>query len=204
MNTKREIFRFFGTAIAVIPLLVACGSSPPVNYYSLESLNTEYSRDAETALLIGVGPLRTPDYLTRSRIVTRGENGEVFIDDFNRWAEPVDDAIYRIVSLSLDIMLEDAVVIGYPYTHVADIDYQLIGRIARFAADQDGRVTLQVQWAVATPNGDTLVSPKRAIYEARANPGRDYPSIARAMSETLQQFSRDVATEIESALADQT
>ena len=203
MHMNKELLRILGTALAVIPLLVACGSSPPVNYYSLEIFESDFRRDADGALLIGVGPLRTPDYLTRSRIVTRGENGEVFIDDFNRWAEPVDEAVYRIVSLSLDTLLEKAVVIGYPYAYAADIDYQLLGRIDGFGADQDGRVVLRVQWAVTTPNGDVLVSPKRALYEARANPGRDYPSIARAMSDTLQQFSRDVAAEIESALADQ-
>lgn len=202
MNMHRELLRIL--AVAALSLLTACGSSPPVNYYSLETLETYYSRDSGNSMLIGVGPLRTPDYLSRSRIVTRGDDGSVFIDDFNRWVEPVDDAVYRIVSLNLDALLEDAVVIGYPYTYVADIDYQVLGRIDRFGANHDGRVELRVQWAVTTPNGEVLVSPKRATYEARANPGRDYPSIARAMSEAMQAFSRDVATEIEAALADRT
>lgn len=202
MNMHRELLRIL--AVAALSLLTACGSSPPVNYYSLETLETYYSRDSGNSMLIGVGPLRTPDYLSRSRIVTRDDDGSVFIDDFNRWVEPVDDAVYRIVSLNLDALLEDAVVIGYPYTYVADIDYQVLGRIDRFGANHDGRVELRVQWAVTTPNGEVLVSPKRATYEARANPGRDYPSIARAMSEALQAFSRDVADEIEAALADRT
>ena len=204
MNAIKQLPRILRALVMALPLLAACGSSPPVNYYSLETLETDYRRDSGNALLIGVGPLRTPDYLSRSRIVTRGDNGSVFIDDFNRWVEPVDDAIYRIVALSLDSLLEDAVVIGYPYAYVADIDYQLLGRIDRFGADDDGRVELHVQWAVTTPNGDALVYPKRATYEARANPGRDYPSISRAMSEVLQLFSRDVAAEIEAALAEQT
>ena len=204
MNAIKDLSRLLWATVVTLPLLVACGSSPPVNYYSLETLETDYRRDSGTALLIGVGPLRTPDYLSRSRIVTRGDNGSVFIDDFNRWVEPVDDAIYRIVSLSLDTLLADAVVIGYPYAYIADIDYQVLGRIDSFGADHDGRVVLRVQWAVTTPNGDVLVNPKRATYEARGNPGLDYPSIARGMSEALQLFSRDVASEIEAALADPT
>ena len=201
MKPSSQLQHAFCIVVAVV--LAACGSSPPVNYFSLETLETDYRRDSENALLIGVGPIRTPDYLSRSRIVTRGASGEVLVDDFNRWVEPVDDAVYRIVSNSLDILLADAAVIGYPYTYVADIDYQVLGRIDRFGANHDGRVELHMQWAVTTPNGDVLVYPKRAVYVAQASSGRDYLSIARAMSEALQAFSRDAAAEIESALDDQ-
>ena len=93
--------------------------------------------------------------------------------------------------------------LAYPYTYVADIDYQLLGRVDRFDADQEGHVQLHMQWAVTTPNGDVLVLPKRAVYEAQAKSGSDYASIARAMSQTLHEFSRDAAAEIEAALANQ-
>ena len=189
--------------LVTVLILAGCGSSAPVNYYSLETLETGYTRDSETAILIGVGPLRTPDYLTRSRIVTRGTNGEVVIDDFNRWAEPIEEAVYRIVSTSLDTLLEDVIVIAYPYAYIAELDYQLLGRIDQFGADENGRVVLQVQWAVTKPNGDILVAPKRATYEVSVTAGRNYSAIARGMSEALQKFSRDVSAEIEEALSEQ-
>ena len=73
MHMNKELLRILWVAIAALPLLAACGSSPPVNYYSLEILESDFRRDSDGALLIGVGPLRTPDYLSRSRIVTRGD-----------------------------------------------------------------------------------------------------------------------------------
>ena len=193
--------RWYAPAVLFAMLLGGCGSSPPVRYYDLEVLETGYVADGETYLTVGVGPLRTPDYLSRSQLVTRGSDATIIVDDFNRWIEPVDDAIYRIISGNLDNLIDAAVVVSFPYTHIADLDYQLIGRISRFDADQDGTAVLQIQWGVITSRDDFVVRLKRARYEARAAQAGDYPALARAMSEVLQQFSRDVAAELQAIMS---
>ena len=186
--------------VFILALAVAgCGSSPPVNYYDLEALETGYVADGDAYLRVGVGPLRTPDYLSRSQIVTRGDDSRVLVDDFNRWVEPVSDAIYRVVAENLDSLLGDAVVVAFPYTHIADLDYQLIGRISRFDADSDGAVVLQMQWGVISSRDDFLVQPRRARYEASVAEAGDYPARVRAMNEVLLQFSRDVAESLNGA-----
>ena len=188
-------------ALLLVLAVGGCGSSPPVRYYDLEVLETGYVADGETYLAVGVGPLRTPDYLSRSQIVTRGSDARIVVDDFNRWIEPVDDAVYRIISENLDNIIDDAVVVAFPYTHIADLDYQLVGRISRFDADQDGTAVLKIQWGVITSKDDLVVHPKRARYEVRAAQAGDYPALARAMSEVWQQFSRDVAAELQAVMS---
>ena len=185
--------RWYAPAVFLAMAVAGCGSSPPVNYYDLQSLETGYVVDSEKSLAVGVGPLRAPDYLSRSQIVTRQSDSTIFVDDFNRWVEPVDDAIYRIISENLDSLIDEAVVVAFPYTHIADLHYQLLGRISRFDADADGRAVLQIQWSVIGPDDEFVVLPRRARYEAMAAQPRDYPALALAMSEVLQQFSRDVA-----------
>jgi uncharacterized lipoprotein YmbA len=180
--------------------LGGCGSSPPVSYYDLEALESDYVAVGEAYMTVGVGPLRTPDYLSRSQIVTRRSDATVVVDDFHRWVEPVDDAIYRIVSENLDSLIDDAVVVAFPYTHMADLDYQLIGRVSRFDADQDGTAVLQIQWGIISSRDEFLVQPKRARYEVKAAKAGDYPALARAMSEVLQQFSRDVAKSLQGVM----
>ena len=193
--------RWCAPAVFLVMAVAGCGSSPPVNYYDLQALETGYVADGEKVLAVGVGPLRTPDYLSRSQIVTRKSDATIFVDDFNRWVEPVDDAIYRIVSENLDSLVDDAVVVAFPYTHIADLDYQLIGRISRLDADADGRAVLQIQWSVIGPEDEFVVQPRRARYEAMAAEPGHYPALARAMSEALQQFSRDVAESLQAAKA---
>jgi uncharacterized lipoprotein YmbA len=187
-------------SVVFLALVVGgCGSSPPVNYYDLEALETGYVAEGDTYLRVGVGPLRTPDYLSHSQIVTRGSDSRVIVDDFNRWIEPVSDAIYRVVSENLDSLMSNAVVAAFPYTHIADLDYQLVGRIGRFDAGMDGTVVLQMQWGVISSRDDFVVQPRRVRYEASAARAGDYPALVRAMNEVLQQFSRDVAKALNEA-----
>ena len=193
--------RWYAPAVFLAMAVAGCGSSPPVNYYDLQSLENGYLADSEKSLAVGVGPLRAPDYLSRSQIVTRKSDSTIFVDDFNRWVEPVDDAIYRIISENLDSLIDEAVVVAFPYTHIADLDYQLLGRISRFDADADGRAVLQIQWSVIGPDDEFVVLPRRARYEAMAAQPGDYPALALAMSEVLQQFSRDVAESLRGVMA---
>ena len=173
--------------------LGGCGSSPPVQYYDLEALGTGYVAERDASLRVGVGPLRTPEYLRRSQIVTRGADARVIVDDFHRWIEPLGNRIHDVLAQNLDVLIDDAVVVAFPYTHIADLDYQLVGRISRFDADPDGTVVLQVQWGVIASRDEFVIQPKRVRYEARAAQPGDHQSLSRAMSEALQQFGSDVA-----------
>jgi uncharacterized lipoprotein YmbA len=171
----------------------------PVQFYGLDALETEFKQDSVNAQAFGVGPLRFPDYMARSQIVTRGENAEFHFDDFNRWAEPLDEATYRIVTANLDSILDNVIVVSFPYNHLAELTHQLVGRVDRFVADSDGNVVLEVQWAIMQPGGEFLVAPGRAQYLQRSADPRDYNEIAAAMSEVLAEFSRDVARKYEAA-----
>lgn len=177
--------------------LVACGSSPPVRYYDLEALVTGYTQDNVGAISVGVGPLRTPDYLSRPRMVTRAADATIVVNDFERWVEPVVDAIHRVMATNLDALLDDAVVVAFPYTHIRHLDYRVVGRVARFDADADGLAVLEIQWSVVSAADEILAPPRRARYEARSSRTPEYAAIARAMSELLKQFSQDVAAELE-------
>lgn len=192
IRTKR-----LGAAVLLAMLVGGCGSSPPVHYYDLEALETGYVAKTNPSLRVGVGPLRTPDYLDRSQIITRGADSRVVVDDFNRWVEPLSHSIYRVLSENLDSLMEDAVVVAFPYTHIADLDYQVVGRISRFDADAGGTAVLQVQWSVLSSRDELIIQPRRARYEVRTARAGDYPALTRAMSELLQLFSRDVAQTLE-------
>lgn len=184
-------------------LLTACGSSPPVRYFSLSPTVTAVGQDSEDALALGFGPIRMPDYLNRSQLVTRGAGLEIEVDEFSRWAEPLSPAFHRIVSTDVDNAVDGLVVVAFPWESAvrAEVDYRLLGDVIRFDADRSGRVILDVQWGVAeVASGDLFVRPHRSRYEAQTGSPNDPADVASAMNEALSEFSRDIATQFENAL----
>ena len=185
-------------------MFAGCGTSPPVHYYALDTIDIGYTQDAEGSPVLVLGPFRMPEYLNRSQMVTRGSGAEMIVDDGSRWTEPLDDSIHRILATNLDSLLEAVIVVAYPGSPLLEVDYRLVGRIGRFSAGQDGLIILEVQWGAANVEGGMLVAPRRSRYESQAAVPGDPGSIARAMSDALAQFSRDIASELESGGFEQT
>jgi len=188
--------------ILVALLLNACGSSPPVRYFSL-STTTAGGEDRDDAVVLGLGPLRIAGYLERSQIVTRGAGAEVKVDEFSRWAEPLTIALHRVVSTDVDNMMDGVIVVAFPFESVVrtQVDYRLLGDVVRFDADPGGRVILETQWGIGVAeSGEILIRELRSRYEAQARSVDDPAAVASAMNDALAKFSRDIANKFEAAL----
>ena len=184
----------------LVLLLAACGSSPPARFYSLQPLDLDYQADADDAIVMYLGPLRLPEYVARTQIVTRGDGAEMIVDDYHRWAEPLDDAIPRILAVNVDNLVDGLIVVAFPGGNLVEAEYRLQGSIVRFDADAAGRAVLIVQWGIATPDGDIFVPPRRSHYEAQVSRTGDPGAVATALNDTVAQFSRNIAAEIEARL----
>jgi len=194
-----EIIKRLVLPACAVAVLAACGQSAPVRYYSLQSMEADYQRDPEDAAVLGLGPLRVPEYLARQQIITYGDNSRLLVDEFSRWAEPMDDAIHRIVALNVDSLMDDVVVVPFPYGQLARFDYLLVGNIDSFHADTEGEAVLLVQWSVVGEDSEPVISPRRSRYVVDARAG-DPGSVAAALSDLAAQFSRDIATNLGAAL----
>lgn len=183
-------------------LLFACGSSPQVRYFSLSPVATKAGSDPENSVVLGLGPLRIPEYLNRSQIVTRGIGAELQIDEFSRWAEPLDPSIHRALSVDVDRLLDGVVVVAFPYEAMirSHVDYRLVGEILRFDSDAAGRIVLETQWVISSVDAEVIVHGQRSRYEARASSAGDPGAIAEAMNQALAKFSRDIAGKLEAGL----
>ena len=195
---KNDMNRAMRTIVAVCFLILAgCGSSPTVHYFTLETIDSRITQDDEGSPIMAVGAFRLPEYLNRSQMVSRGTGAEMIVDDINRWAEPLDASLHRVLASNLDVLLESMVVIAYPGVAAVDAEYRLIGRIDRFTPDTDGLVVLDVQWAVTDSAGTIRLPPRRASFESQAARQGDAGSRAQAMSDVLAQFSREIAREVD-------
>ncbi len=182
--------------------LAGCGTSVPVRYFNLEPIDYGMTSSAEQRHIVGLGPLDLPGYLARPQIVTRGTNAEIIINDFRRWAEPVDESMHRIVAANVEGLVEDVTVVSYPYHTMAQPEFRIYGDVVRFDADVTGEAVLVVQWGIAAADRTVVAPPQRARYVAQASNPTDTGAVVIALNAVIAEFSRDIATHIEQAIRD--
>lgn len=194
--------RLITVSAVLLLMLSACGSSPPVRFYSLNPIDADYRQDPDDSVMLGLGPLRIPDYLNRSQIVTRDVAAEMRVDEYSRWTESLAISLHRIVSTDVDNLLQGVVVVMFPYEAVVrtQLDYRLVGDVNRFDADSTGKVVLEIQWGIIDKDAKMVVPVRRNRYQAQATTVGDLGAVVTAMNDALSQFSRDIASKLQPAL----
>ena len=195
------MFSRIALILAFSLLLGACGSSPPVDFYALQPMKATNTSPAEDGAILGLGPLTLPAYLQRPQLVTLGEGNEVSLDEFSRWAEPLETALPRVLSMNVDQLMDAVMVVAFPWQSTIEADYRLVGRVSTFTVNEAGLAILQVQWGVRDSEGEMLVQPRRDRFEAQATEGGDPAAAVAALNLTVDQYSREIAQRLSAALA---
>src|SRR6266536_1950660 len=116
-------------AIACALALVTACSSPPANFYTLSA--TAPPGSAQSKLSVAVGPISVPSTIDRPQIVVSTGANQVSIDDFNRWASPVQDNLVRVVAENLAAILGTPRITLYP-TLATDVDFRVQIEVRNF------------------------------------------------------------------------
>ncbi|MEZ5557781.1 MAG: PqiC family protein [Pseudomonadales bacterium] len=190
---KQPLPRFLLACAAVA--LSACASSPPVSYFRLDPVPREARTASAHPAVVTLGPLQFPEYLRRQQMVVRGTGTSLIVDDYHRWAEPLDLATTRALGSSLEALLAGAAIVVEPGMPGFDPDYRLTGSVVQFEADARGVVTLVAHWSLRRADGTKVAAPRLGTYDARAS-ATDPGPVAEAMAAALAQWSRDIAGEL--------
>jgi hypothetical protein len=186
--------------LIAVSLLAACAQSHPSRFYTLTSDPGEQGAAAVPAagLAVGLGPVILPKYLDRPDIVQRTSTHELSLAEFDKWSEPLDSMVPRVMSENLSALLGTNQVFVLPQRRTPRLDYEVEVEILRFDAGADGEVVLDVQWEVYGGAGDKPLDIQRSAFREPVS-GEGYPAIAAAMSRALGRFSADIAAAIRSA-----
>jgi uncharacterized lipoprotein YmbA len=87
-----------------------------------------------------------PTYLERTQIVTRSGDYTLAVNDFDRWAGPLDEEIQRVLAVSLAEALPDTEVLSYPWDRRQEPTHQVRLAIQRFDGQRGGSVHLRGVW----------------------------------------------------------
>ena len=190
--------------LAALTLAVAgCSSTPATRFYSLASIAPaapESPRPAGQGLAVAVGTVTLPAYLDRPQMVTRPGVYAVDLAEFDRWSEPLQDMVPRVIAENLSVLLGSDQVYLSPRRRLPGLTHQIDIAIDRFDLDDQDRVVLAARWDLVERSRDEVVSSRRiTITEPAAD--RSYDTIAAAMSKALALLSRDIADGLQAAAA---
>jgi hypothetical protein len=189
-------------AVGVLVLATGCVSlkrTPEARFFVLRSLvePPEPPAGEPTVGLVGVLPVVVPGYLDRPQVVTWRAPDELRIDEFLRWAEPLDLGITRTLAENLDTLLSDHRVIRSPWPSSAKLRFRVRVHLRLFGPQQDGQVRLEGRWAILAETGERPVlarntSLRRGPFAAGAE-AMDAGAGVEAMSQLLADLSREIA-----------
>ena len=203
MITMKYRMTYFGSVILVVYLIIltgCAGSSKPSEFYLLRSMSASQdtvptaSKNGSPSVLIG--PVTLPAYLDRSQIVTFAGNHKLVLDEFTRWAEPLQDNFYRVLVENLSLLLNTPKVYAFERRGSTQADFQIVIDITRFDTTAGGDAHLTAFWTVVAED-DSILIQRKSVFHASV-PSTGTTGIVEAQNRTLTEFSREIVAAIQS------
>ncbi|MCX5864129.1 MAG: PqiC family protein [Deltaproteobacteria bacterium] len=179
-------------------LLAGCARTAPVSYYQLSAMEAARTAPAGAGagkMVIGIGPVRLPEYLDRPQIVARQSATRLQLADSHRWAEPLGENILRVLGENLSALLGTERILLYPWSSPRATDYQLLVEILHFENESDGAARLVALWSVKGEDGAIVLPERRSSLRISAT-SQNQEGLVVALNEALGGFCREIAQEL--------
>lgn len=169
--------------------------SPTPRFYMLSSINQlEVSKKIHITpgVIIGVGPVKIPEYLDRPQMVTRESQGILKFDEFDRWGESLDLGVARLIREDLTVMLPGAKLTLYPWHSSTVVKYRVVVEIVQLDSELDREMSFVVQWTVIDVQNSKTVIIKRSEFHQPIIP-QNYSGLAKTLSTVCAALSSEIA-----------
>ena len=180
-------------ALCFFVALVGCASAPS-RFYTLSA--TGGTAKTSSAVSIAVGPVSIPAVVDRPQIVISMGPNQVRIEEFDRWALPLQNNIARVIAENLTAQLGTPRVTVFPEQTSADAEYRAIIDVQRFDSKPAEAATLDALWVVRRMKDGKSESGRTTVREAVQ--GNDYEALAAGHSRAVARLSDAIATAVRS------
>lgn len=193
MNTQLKIQLLISILFLII---TGCGTAPS-NFYLLAPI-TDYhveSSNNDDEIGIGIGNIELPDYLLKPQIVKYTSANEIVYDEFNRWAEPLDENFARVMIENLSQMIPTNSIYLFMWPEDDKDIFQVNIKVDQFGLMPDSSIVLNTRWSVSSNNVKSYWMSQRSNYQEKISV-IDYTQISSTMSRLIKELSEDIANDI--------
>ncbi len=170
-------------------LAAGCGTSPPSRFYTLSA--TAAPAASTSSLLVAVGPVTVPAVVDRPELVITTGTNSVKLDEFNRWASPLQDNVSRAVAENLVALLGTPRVILFPQPLATNPDYRVAIEIRTFDSAPGTAATIDAVWTIRRAKDGKTYTGRTSAREPVSDAG--YETLAAAHSRAIARMSKDIA-----------
>lgn len=172
-------------------LLAACGTTPPIQFFSLgPQVAGEGALVATAGPSLVVGPVGVPAAIDRLHMVRLVDGVRVEVADGHRWAAPLKTEMARRIASDIARLRGYGRVVAWPQGTLSEPDLSLPIDVQRFDAEGFERVTLEAVWTVRK-GGKDLASRRFVGSEPVAAP--TYAALAAAHGRLIDALAKDIA-----------
>lgn len=195
---KQVSFLYFVLVALVSFICSGCLSvpnSPVPKFYTLQptgSLGENITLDIAPKLIIGIGPVEIPEYQNRPQMVTQDKDGLLTFAQFERWGEPLDSGVERLILENLTKIFPQADFQIFPCNFAIPLDYQVMVNIVQLESQLDKDVFLTAQWTIIDFKSKKMLATKRSQIRQVINP-HTYSGLALALSRAGEVLSTEIA-----------
>lgn len=190
--------------VTVLGGCLSVSNSPAPRFYMLHAVaEKQASRKFNIAsgIIIGVNPVKIPEYQNRPQIVTQDKNRMLTFAQFDRWGESLDFALTSLMMENLSIRLPQATIEMFPGNLAVPAKYQVIIDVVRLESRLDNDLSFTAQWSIIDAQKKKMMLIKRSEFRQPINP-HDYSGLVEALSAACASLSDEIAESL-SSLANQ-
>lgn len=178
-----------------LSLLPACidlaPKADPTRFYVLTPPEPGQGSFSGQPQAVSIRIAHLPDYLDQPRLIVRQGRNEIAFAEYHRWAEPLPDALPRVLAAGIEAALPYYRVSVYPAEARGDNALEVSLWVQRFEATREGEVRVSLRWEIENTDEKGLFSTSVAY--------RERTEIAALLSTALAQAARDIATSLNEA-----
>ena len=195
---------FFAWGMVVLTLVLSgcMRNSGPAQFYMLNAdsgiADTVRVPAASQGAVIGLGPIRIPEYLNRPQMIVAISDNEYRLFEDHRWAERLDQNISLALFKALPRQIGTDRIVRFPWSQRQVIDYQVGIDILEFNVDANGQSRLIAQWFIKRKDKPTIDRRSDYLFPASTT---DQAVMVKAQSQCLTKLGQEISATLRQLMA---
>ena len=179
------------TSTTIALLLIGCSTKS--NFYQLRPhSSTLHNTMIQKDHILTIAEVKVAPYLDKPQIVTRINDTQLKLNEFDRWAGDIDKNIQQVVTKNLSLKLPRYTILAKPLQEPINEKYTLFITIDKFDGDNSGNVILSGHWSLIDAQNQILLKGKKFSYISHINKPQ-INTIVEAQSQLLESLSKDIS-----------